>query len=213
MTPGRFPSRLVARAPARLLPRARAAPRGIRGRAAGAGGASAPAGAVGRPGWGAAGSQAGKDPMGGWGFRPPDGPRIGPTSASDRARIHRRQTRDGPRIDSSGQPRVDSRCSPDGAHIDPRSTPDRHGLHMLLMSIFPIRNWCGRRSYLESSGIPESLHDAPDEPPSLIVVATPDRREMPAFVRRTARWREQVHHAAKIPRWDHAILSSWWRYA
>lgn len=33
------------------------------------------------------------------------------------------------------------------------------------------------------------------------------------FLRRTARWSERVMLEAKVPRWDTALLSTWWRWA
>lgn len=34
-----------------------------------------------------------------------------------------------------------------------------------------------------------------------------------AFFKRTARWCEHLHHIAKVPRWDAAVLASWWSWA
>lgn len=86
-------------------------------------------------------------------------------------------------------------------------------LRMLHLGAFPVINWCaGARFWTQTelrSARSFQLHMC-----RRAAQLWPRQDEAIAdYNRRIARWCESVLRSAALPRWDSAVLSSWWRWA
>lgn len=71
---------------------------------------------------------------------------------------------------------------------------------MLHLAVFPVLAWGAART-MQLQMCRRALNYWPWT-----------SEDVPAYFRRTARWCDRVNHSAKAPRWDTALLSSWWRW-
>lgn len=80
-------------------------------------------------------------------------------------------------------------------------------MRMLHMSIWPVLNWCAGGRYWNRQEL-QQVYSMMLQMSRRALNLWPYRdEEIKDYLRRT------VHRVAKIPRWDQALLASWWRYA
>lgn len=88
-----------------------------------------------------------------------------------------------------------------------------HKIRMLQMAVFPVLNWCSASRYWNRAELASVRTMQLRMGRRALNLWPQPHEEFHQFLRRSARWIDNLLQAAKAPRWDVAVAASWWRYA